>query len=732
MPGLIYASVRLARLALFASLCTAGSSGGTRTMTSQDWLVNPAPYRATISVDPHNNHVVIQNGLIRRVLCTAPEAATIAFDNLMTGQSLLRAVRPEALITLNGTQYPVGGLTGQPDMAYLLPEWLAGMRPQSNAFHFRRLSVSAAAAPFEWKRTRHSEDRPWPPPGQALTLEFDAPPGGPEGTRCIVHYEIFDGLPVICKWLTITNHGPAPVTVDAFTSEVLAVVEADSSPDAPTAWRSPDLDVFSDYSFGGRADRTTFWMPDPSYVTQVSYELQTPCLLESRPETGPGVIIQPGGQLSTFRTYELLHQRDSREDRSMARRRAYRALAPWATENPLMMHLTSTEPEVVHAAIEQCASVGFEMVIFSFGSGLNMEDVSATNLRKFRGYADYAHSRGVQIGGYSLLASRRIDDSEDVINPKTGKPGGAIFGNSPCLQSRWGRAYFEHLRTFLSETGFDLLEHDGSYPGDLCASHTHPGHTGLQDSQWTQFAEISRFYRWCRGKGIYLNVPDWYFLSGSSKTGMGYRETNWSLPRAQQHIHARQNLFDGTWDKTPSMGWMFVPLVEYQGGGPAATIEPLHEHLGDYAAHLANNLGYGVQACYRGPRLYDTPETRAVVERYVQFFKRHRAILESDVVHLRRADGVHVDGAVHVNAGLETRALAVLFNPGSTSVREEVEVPLFFAGLSGRTEVSVQDGAPAIRQLDTSSRLCLTVTVPANGMTWVTFREAPVRARRTN
>jgi hypothetical protein len=31
---------------------------------------------------------------------------------------------------------------------------------------------------------------------------------------------------------------------------------------------------------------------------------------------------------------------------------------------------------------------------------------------------------------------------------------------------------------------------------------------------------------------------------------MGYRETNWSLPRAQQHIHARQNLYDGTWDKT--------------------------------------------------------------------------------------------------------------------------------------------------------------------------------------
>ena len=76
------------------------------------------------------------------------------------------------------------------------------------------------------------------------------------------------------------------------------------------------------------------------------------------------------------------------------------------------------------------------------------------------------------------------------------------------------------------------------------------------------------FYEWCRGEGVYLNMPDWYFLNGGSKTGMGYRETNWSLPREYQEIIERQNIFDGTWEKTPSMGWMFVPLTEYQGGGP--------------------------------------------------------------------------------------------------------------------------------------------------------------------
>ena len=37
-------------------------------------------------------------------------------------------------------------------------------------------------------------------------------------------------------------------------------------------------------------------------------------------------------------------------------------------------------------------------------------------------------------------------------------------------------------------------------------------------------------------------VSDWYFMNGGSKTGMGYRETDWSLPREYQEIIERQNV----------------------------------------------------------------------------------------------------------------------------------------------------------------------------------------------
>jgi hypothetical protein len=198
---------------------------------------------------------------------------------------------------------------------------------------------------------------------------------------------------------------------------------------------------------------------------------------------------------------------------------------------------------------------------------------------------------------------------------------------------------------------------------------------------------------------------------------MGYRETNWSLPRDQQPVHARQNMFDGTWLKAPSMGWMFVPLTEYQGGGTAATIEPLRDHLQVYEQHLASAFGFGVQACYRGPRLYDSPETRAAVIKWVTWFKKHRAILESDLIHIRRADGVHLDVALHVNSKLTERALAVLYNPTDHAITDEIALPLYYTGLKGSAKVTEESGGESKAfNLDRFFRVKVVVTVPAMGV----------------
>ena len=705
-----------------------------------DWLVTVPPQRAGLFRSADGKEIVLNNGLLRRSWRLSPNAATVAYDNLITGESVIRAVKPEATVTIDGGVIPVGGLARQPDTGFLRHEWLDAMPSRSNALMFAGWETGPTQPRIPWKQKRYAANRQWPPPGVRLSLHFREPAGGlpastngpaPGGLEVSVHYELYDSIPVLCKWITVSNAGPRAFRLDSFASELLAAVEYESVVDKRERWDYPNIHVQSDYSFRGMdvqtANQTTHWVIDPEFTTQVSASSATPCLLESRPPIGPAQSLAPGAAFESFHTFELLHDSTDRERKGLAVRRMYRHLAPWVTENPIMMHVRSSEPKAIRLAIDQCAEVGFEMVIISFWSGFDMENEAPEYLARFKELADYAHAKGIELGAYSLLASRSAGPAEDIIDPTTGKVGG-VFGVSPCLESRWGQDYFRKLYAFFEKTGMDLLEHDGSYPGDVCASTRHPGHQGLADSQWTQWVRIRDFYRWCRERGVYLNVPDLYFLAGSSKCGMGYRESNWSLPRAQQVIHARQNIYDGTWEKTPSMGWMLVPLVEYGGGGAAATIEPLAEHLDHYGLTLANNFGAGVQACYRGPRLYDTDATKAVVKHWTDFYRKHRAILDSDIIHGRRPDARDVDFYLHVNPGLEEKALVMAFNPLDASVEKSLSVPLYYAGVGDHVTVSEQDGSGRAHILDRSSRIQLPVKMKPQSVTWFVVKDARRRS----
>ncbi|GAB4141805.1 MAG: hypothetical protein Fur0037_08770 [Planctomycetota bacterium] len=738
-----------------AALCLFAACFATRSDFAPgpaDWLVERGrwPARAVES----RGRIVLENGLIRREIALSPDAATVAFDDLMTGAALIRGPRAEARLVVGGVRLDIGGLAGQRDHAFLLPEWVAHLRALGD-LRCTRHRIGPTRERFPWKRRRHSEDRPWPPPGVALELDFRlvgaaegalrariARASGPgalggedldstidrlRGIVATIRYELYDGIPLIGKELIVRNEGSEPVRIDSFTSEILAAVEDESIVETPPQRGPSGIDVVCDYAFGGRSpvngSLAVRWLPDPDYSTQVNYRKLAPVLLEVGPLLGPAEVVPVGGSFRSFCVFELVQDSTDRERVGLARRRAYRLLAPWVTENPLMMHVRSADPAAVRAAIDQCAEVGFEMAILTFGSGFDIEDDRPETLARYRALADYAHSRGIEIGGYGLLASRRISEEHDVVDRETGETGHAFFGNSPCLCSAWGEDYFRKLVRFFETTSFDMLEHDGSYPGDPCASTKHPGHSGYEDSRWRQWTRIRDFYRWCRGHGIFLNVPDNYFLCGSNKSGMGYRETNWSLPRELQPLHGRQNVFDGTWDKTPTMGWMFVPLTEYHGGGAAATLEPLSEHADAYEQHLAYNFGFGVQACWRGPRLYDGPKTKALVAEWVSFYRRHRAILESDLIHLRRADGRDLDGMLHVNPKLDERALLMVFNPLDRPLRRRLRVPLHYAGLVESARVRGEDGVERIVALDRFDAATLEVEVPPRGRTYCVFRE---------
>jgi alpha-galactosidase len=169
---------------------------------------------------------------------------------------------------------------------------------------------------------------------------------------------------------------------------------------------------------------------------------------------------------------------------------------------------------------------------------------------------------------------------------------------------------------------------------------------------------------------------------------------------------------------------MHVPLVQYHGGGAAATIEPLHEHLDVYAQILTQLLGSGVQAAYRGYQLYDTDETKAVVKKWVDFYKAHRGILESDIIHVRRADGRDIDAILHVNAQLEVKGLAMVYNPLDVEVTRTLKLPLYYTGLVGNALVREQGGEPRRYPLNHRFEANVTMTISAQGATWLTIEKA--------
>jgi len=690
-----------------------------------DWLIQPIQQKANINIQ--DNYIELNNGLAKRIFYIGPNIACIDYTNLSNGQQLLRSIEPEARVVMDGQMYNIGGLIGQTEKAYLIKGSEKKLLSDKNAFQFKGYHIDTIAHYIQWKSTTWNSNKKQAK-GKSIRFDFIAPNNHLSNLTISVHYNLYDGIPLITKWIEIKNNGEQKVKINRVVNEVLGLVEEESAVvGKPEVMKKQHgIYVETNYAFNNAmrydiSDQTTHWKIDSSYTSQVNYNYETPCLLEIYPERAPGIELAKGETFTSVRTNELLMDSYDRQRRGLMLRKMYRTIAPWTTQNPIFMHLVSKNDEEVKAAIDQCVATGYEAVILSFGSHLNMEDSSQKNIIKWKTLADYAHQKNILLGGYSLFSSRRISDADDVIDIKTGKPGGAFFGNAPCFGSKWGLAYRDKIKYFFKQTGFDIWENDGPYPGDVCASTVHPGHKGYDDSQWRQMEIQKDLYKWLNERGVYINAPDWYFLDGTHKIAVGYREVNFSLSRAQQKIINRQNIHDGTIEKTPSMGWGFVPLTKYQGGGEDAVLEPLQDHLEDYEQLMMQYYGAGVQACYRGPRLYDTDKTRVKVQSVIDWYKKYRSILNADMIQLRRADGRDWDGWLHVDPALPQKGLMMLFNPTNETITRTIQLPLYYTGLKDKATIAAKGDTSKIYTMNRAYETSFSFTLAPGAYEWFTI-----------
>ena len=161
-----------------------------------------------------------------------------------------------------------------------------------------------------------------------------------------------------------------------------------------------------------------------------------------------------------------------------------RLLAPQSQEAPFTFHTGTTDAVVFRALVDQLSSVGgFDMIMMSFGSGFAMEDIAPPSLAKIGALIDYARARGIEVGGYDLIALRAPTAAEEpfaTVDPATNKSGGSL-----CFASGWRRALTKDVLTWVENHSLTAIETDGPYGGGVCGSHAHD-HYGAADSVYLQ------------------------------------------------------------------------------------------------------------------------------------------------------------------------------------------------------------------------------------------------------
>jgi hypothetical protein len=102
----------------------------------------------------------------------------------------------------------------------------------------------------------------------------------------------------------------------------------------------------------------------------------------------------------------------------------------------------------------------------------------------------------------------------------------------------------------------------------------------------------------------------------------------------------------------------------------------------------------------------------------VGFYKDHRAILDSDVIHIRRPDGQDYDGILHVNPALEEKGLLMLYNPLEMAIQKTIKIPLYYTGLSDEVNISHEGKNEDTYELSRDYSIDLEIEIPARSQTW--------------
>jgi hypothetical protein len=576
-----------------------------------------------------------------------------------------------------------------------------------------RTDCQARAAPFVLQAT----------PG--FSSSFRSQPHPAAGALVNVHYEMYDGIPALRKWLTVTvgtGKGAAKsVLVDTVLNEILRApnfapdqmtvlqVQA-NNPTPATQQVVPQLDQ----SFPGRTQQ--YWYFDPEWDACCDGELHVPYTYYTLLQvgygfdvtfggpTGPGALVTPSnpwvGQSSRF----VLHDTTDWERQGNGIRKVQSVIAPQLLETPLAFMITDiSTTEAFRLAITQASAVGIELIIIGFGAngwcGMCPGQIqNATFVAWFKEQVDFAHSLNVDVGGYTLMQhngwGETVPEAEQVLNRD------GTRGPTACFSTGWHLAYRQSVLEFASAVGLSSVETDGQFEGAACADNSGDhNHNGLVGSWDAQMWATANFNADLKAENLYQTGADAYWMSGANRWNHADTDAGYSLPNFFDRINVgRDYVFDSTTTRLGSSGGYGIGYV----ADDAKVCDPYPGRWACLNFALASFYGQGVVPTMMSATLWDPTDpdastVEATFKNWTTFFSAHRPILTSPAVtHLVRPTTRSYE-AISFFSPLPTapeRGFVAVYNPSNTTVSDTLSVPLYLAGIRPGTVVTINHVVP--------------------------------------
>ena len=554
--------------ALLLSACAASAA------SVPDWLLVPPTAAPTVTASADGSTLTLSNGLVSRTWSLFPFGTVDLTVAALGGTSAIRAPGPEGYITLDNTSYPLGDLSGDGVAsgfaAYCnrsAPGWATtDARGWAYARHEVRAPGTGGIAWAPGSRGSRA-DAAWPPRGATLVFHLAPPAGAPPAHAAVaiaLVFELYTGAPLMSKWVVVNSTGAAAagVVIAGLTVEALRTTQPFGQPPRGP----PLLYMQADIPYGPQLTVAT----DPLAPNTPTIGA-LPVVSAGYPAGAPGVVLSGGAaggaarrrrmrmaptrlgdeeaEFVSFRALELFMDSGEDERYTLGVRKIARLLAPWVTESPIFFHATDSTTPGFHSEVDQIANAGFEMIIYSFGSGFNLETADPAYLATIKEQVAYAHSKGIaDVGGYDLICQDRghggyggdVGAQWDTVGAD-----GSLLANA-CFASGWADKLSALIYDFVNATGLSGVELDGPYGGGPCASTNHSHHAGAGDAMYRNAQQTAILFGALRSAGLYINQPDNYFYQGGQRTGIGYNEDQYSLPRWTDVTITRQSIFDGT------------------------------------------------------------------------------------------------------------------------------------------------------------------------------------------